>query len=307
MASQYFNHHGTNAEDVYIDADGVMQEAAVAAAPQEAAVPQEAVVQVAPQEAVVGEAAANHDVAASTTAVVGARVPSGMPTADVVLPVEQLGTGQHVLVHGLQARPDLNGKVGEVLGREAGGRVPLKLLAGGERVKIRPANLFRTDASPEEGQMREGRVMIYGEWFDINALLDQMANGGAAVGSAFRDSPKHMQADVLAGRHVLGVPHDPTLPLACPRREWIGSGGSLCDGCGQTRVQVAALEWGDEAEEINSDQEAELIETCSRCMYSACGECRVHHSRGTCFCKDSNFDFVYPPEDEREWYHRGYW
>lgn len=123
-------------------------------------------------------------------------------------------------------------------------------------------------------------------------------NAGRAAGNAFKALDKAKQADVLAGRATLDVPKDPTLPPGCPRREWIGSGGGLrCDGCTETLASLRRFE---------DDPELEL-DVCKRCRYAACESCRVHHSRGTCYCKDSNFDFVYPPEAEREWYHTGYW
>ena len=57
-----------------------------------------------------------------------------------------------------------------------------------------------------------------------------------------------------------------------------------------------------------SEEVGEPLEVCVRCEYTACGDCRVHHSKGTCFCKDSNFNFRYPADPaEREWYHTGYW
>ena len=90
-------------------------------------------------------------------------------------------------------------------------------------------------------------------------------------------------------------------PGMITRREWLGSGGDTCDGCGLTEERFRRLNGYDE------DDEGEPFDICERCRYTACADCRVHHSRGTCYCKDSNFDFVYPPEVDREWYHRGYW
>ena len=111
---------------------------------------------------------------------------------------------------------------------------------------------------------------------------------------------------------ALGVPIDPSLPDGCPRREWLGSGGVQCDGCGMSRDELWRNTWaGAEAEddeEAPSDAELD-VDVCERCRYTACEACAVHHSRGTCYCKDANFGHAYPPEgcEEREWYHRGYW
>ena len=67
-----------------------------------------------------------------------------------------------------------------------------------------------------------------------------------------------------------------------------GSGGTHCDGC---RADAEEAEDG--------------LTVCERCRYAACGDCQVHHSRGTCFCKDANFGDAYPKK--REWYMSGRW
>tara|TARA_B110001452_G_scaffold263283_1_gene264502 strand:+ start:1431 stop:2108 length:678 start_codon:yes stop_codon:yes gene_type:complete len=220
---------------------------------------------------------------------------------------------QHVAIHSLQARSDLNGTIARVTGPVlASGRYPVKLLQGGESVCVKPSNLARTDGSPEEGKCEDGRVMVFGEWFPMQALLDKMMNNGSLAGGAFSTLEKRKQADVLAGREALDVPIDPSLPDGCPRREWLGSGGMQCDGCGMSRNELWRNTWaGAEAaedEEAPSDAELE-VDICERCRYTACEDCAVHHSRGTCFCKGANFGDAYPPEgsEEREWYHRGYW
>ena len=74
---------------------------------------------------------------------------------------------------------------------------------------------------------------------------------------------------------------------AAGSREY-GSGGTHCDGC---RADAEEAEDG--------------LEVCERCQYAACGDCQVHHSRGTCFCKDANFGVAYPKK--REWYMCGRW
>ena len=74
---------------------------------------------------------------------------------------------------------------------------------------------------------------------------------------------------------------------AAASREY-GSGGTHCDGC---RADAEEAEDG--------------LEVCERCRYAACGDCQVHHSRGTCFCKDANFGAAYPKK--REWYMCGRW
>jgi hypothetical protein len=72
-----------------------------------------------------------------------------------------------------------------------------------------------------------------------------------------------------------------------PAREY-GSGGAHCDGCRES-----------------AEDAEDGLEVCERCQYAACGDCQVHHSRGTCFCKDANFGHAYPKK--REWYMSGRW
>jgi len=79
------------------------------------------------------------------------------------------------------------------------------------QVRVKPVNLQRTDRSPYEGKVVDGRVMRYGEWFDIQAVLDKTMNEGDAAGSAFAALGAREQADVLAGRRGLQVPLDPSL------------------------------------------------------------------------------------------------
>lgn len=208
---------------------------------------------------------------------------------------------QGVKLHGLNGRSDLNGQVGEVLGLLSGGRYPVKVLSSGEQVRIKPWNLERTGEHPLEGSIVTGRVMRYGEWFNMQSLMDVSMNAGKAAGDAFMALDAKEQADILAGRRAIGRPIEPVLPEGCPRQEWLGSGGDMCDGCGLTEERFRRLNGYDE------DEEGEPFDVCVRCLYTACADCLVHHSRGTCFCKDSNFDFTYPPEEDREWYHRGYW
>ena len=56
---------------------------------------------------------------------------------------------------------------------------------------------------PWEGQVKGKKVMINGEWFPVNKLMDYMVNKGHAIGAAFAKLSKKEQADVLAGRSEL--------------------------------------------------------------------------------------------------------
>ncbi|KAI8986270.1 hypothetical protein BD414DRAFT_488178 [Trametes punicea] len=56
--------------------------------------------------------------------------------------------------------------------------------------------------------------------------------------------------------------------------------------------------------------ESRRLAMCKDCGYQACGSCESHHSRGTCYCPNSNFGKKYCQMEPR-WYHtngrgRGY-
>jgi hypothetical protein len=126
--------------------------------------------------------------------------------------------GQHVVVRGLSQRADLNGLVAVVLADSDGERVAVRV--GSERMRVRRANLERTEAAPQEGTSVDGQIMMAGEWFGENALLGKLFNSGDAAGDAFSALRKHEQADVLAGRRSLvvadhGVPAS-SPPGGCP-------------------------------------------------------------------------------------------
>ena len=117
---------------------------------------------------------------------------------DTPPPLEGFAVGQHVQVHGLASRADLNGRVGEVLppGLSAE-RYPVRV--GDQSVRVRPANLRRTGASDLEGQIINGRVMVFGEWFSLQAFMEMSDRHG----KAFVAIGKAAQADVMAGRREL--------------------------------------------------------------------------------------------------------
>ena len=128
-----------------------------------------------------------------------AQVPQHHPFDAVVFSV-----GQHVMVQGVQKKPELNGRVASVLTQLYNGRFPVRLLDGAEEeVRLKPENLSRTAHSPKEGQVEDEHVMRFGEWFPIQAVLDQTINSGDAVGNAFAALDAMAQADVLAGRRRL--------------------------------------------------------------------------------------------------------
>ena len=132
-------------------------------------------------------------------------VASSQPTPEQ--PEQPFAVGQHLLIHGLLSKPEFNHRIAEVLTPLYNGRQPVRLLDGAAKeIRLKPSNLERTDKSPKEGSVVDGRVMRYGEWFDIQAVLDKSMNGGEAAGSEFAALGAREQADVLAGRRGLDVP-----------------------------------------------------------------------------------------------------
>ena len=174
------------------------------------------------------------------------------------------------------------------------------------------AHMNRVRAS-NNGQ--PGTITFEGEQVPIQRYLDFLAGQITPSGerqecnssnaAAFTALSKKEQSDVLHGRMTLVVPVDLTLPEGCTNRNWIGSGGvEECDGCRCT------LKQNDEEVDVEgmSTTEAHLKcdwKSCPRCKYAVCANCRSHMSRGTCYCKDSNFGHAYPAE--REYYQHGRW
>lgn len=118
--------------------------------------------------------------------------------------------GQQVLVGGLASRAELNGLIGEIIEAECDGRYGVKV--GGKSVRIKPANLARTAASPQEGKIVNGHVLVCGEWFSMERFMQFSMHGGDAAGKAFAALDKPTQADVLAGR----IP-SPSIPSVADR------------------------------------------------------------------------------------------
>ena len=126
----------------------------------------------------------------------------------------------------------------------AGHHYPLKKLASSEAIRVKPSNLERTDEHPQEGKIVNGRCMRYGEWFNLQDLLDTSMNRDSTAGAALgTPSPPSMAGSnfswcLLLQVRAVGAPLEPGLPPGCPRREWLGSGRGnypdTCDGCGLT-------------------------------------------------------------------------
>ena len=254
---------------------------------------------------------------------------------------------QAVEIVGLTERNELNGLIAEVLGPLSNRRYPVRLmresneatadatpkerysgeywssgcstrpeggwaedLAGrltnrdpgsGECIRVLPTNLRRTDRCHQEGKVIDGYVMRYGEWFSLQTVLDRMMNDGEKAGDAFAELSAKDQADVLSGRRIVSVWQTGSLPEGCPGSEWIGSGGAKCDGCGNESARMVERN-GVAVEEVD------YLRVCGRCRYTACAACLADDVKGTCFCKDANFEVEYSADPaEREPHQTGKW
>ena len=167
-------------------------------------------------------------VGATSTVAVDAATPT--VAVDGPAPTSTFAPQQAVLIGGLSGRAELNGLVAEVLGLTHNGRYPVKVLPGGECVRVKPESLSRTDQHPLEGKVVNGYVMRYGEWFAIQHLLDQTMNNGEAAGDVFAALQAHEQADVLAGRRAIERPVEASPDY--PSREVVGAESGACDADG---------------------------------------------------------------------------
>ena len=185
---------------------------------------------------------------------------------------------------------------------------PLRHYLDMQESQQREAERNRPAVKP--GERPPGTILFQGEYVDLTLVMDyhagQRDNQGKRQESnptyaeAFGKLSKPEQLDILQGRSKLNVTPDPGLPEGCTNRNWIGTGGiEECDGCCTTLKQSAILD-GCEIDQLD-------WKICPRCQYAACENCTVHHSRGTCHCKDSNFGYAYPELSERQWYQHGKW
>jgi hypothetical protein len=153
-------------------------------------------------------------------------------------------------------------------------------------ILLRLGAVPNADASPawERDDMQETQ-------FDASSWLTN-----ADLADVFRGDDQHLVRLQLM-MHVHSVEYEP------PTGARVGSGGSECDGCGNSLDRLRRLH-----ETLGEQLIDGALKVCTRCQYAVCGECVVHHSRGTCYCKDSNFNFLYPLDNqERAWYHHGLW
>jgi hypothetical protein len=178
-------------------------------------------------------------------------------------------------------------------------------LAG--RVQFSTPPQKSSQKSPQRPTRKPGEVSIGGlEHFAIAKLFAKLNeikfNGGFAAYNLLDEQGK---CDVIAERKNLEYPVDPSLPPGCPSKQYLGTGGTTeCDGCCTSIVSIARME-GMSVEEVSSNN---MLRVCPRCHYASCENCTVHHSKGTCYCKESNYGHAYAENvEDRPWYQSGIW
>ena len=82
--------------------------------------------------------------------------------------------GAVVRVHGLSSRSDLNGCEAEVLDSVSGGRCGVRIVASGEQVRVRPANLREQHSGPDDIRLTDADGIVYGsdEFMQNNRVPD---------------------------------------------------------------------------------------------------------------------------------------
>jgi len=92
---------------------------------------------------------------ASDSAIASGSAPASAPAqSDLAFPVHT-----RVVLHGLQARPELNGSYGLVLGRDtASGRYKVLLEASGQGIKLKVENISACDEEPLSSEAADSGI-----------------------------------------------------------------------------------------------------------------------------------------------------
>ena len=164
--------------------------------------------------------------------------------------------GAVVRVHGLSSRSDLNGCEAEVLDSVSGGRCGVRIVASGEQVRVRPANLREQHSGPDDIRLTDADGIVYGsdEFMQNNRVPDFAAllyaeaaeqgldvsrldvkvpsllpppyfkslNCGSFLGRPLRHRPRHSsrESEAVPQAHKSGVADQPHHP----RHEGPGAG-----------------------------------------------------------------------------------
>ena len=105
--------------------------------------------------------------------------------------------GQRVVLGGLSARPELNGRWG-VAGSFEGGRYAVALEGGGESVRVRPGNL--SPAAPSGGVAVSAEVIAAADRGEEAAVLAWLDRGGQADATCKRRGVNGITLLMVAAR-----------------------------------------------------------------------------------------------------------
>eukprot|EP00928_Gymnodinium_smaydae_P086746 TRINITY_DN71183_c0_g1_i1.p1 TRINITY_DN71183_c0_g1~~TRINITY_DN71183_c0_g1_i1.p1 ORF type:complete len:419 (-),score=87.65 TRINITY_DN71183_c0_g1_i1:53-1174(-) len=144
--------------------------------------------------------------------------------------------------------------------------------------------------TPEEKQPRPARASSTGQGEEaLRALAVEPAGAEAKPPASLPEASDAAAAAFSpVSRRAPAAACSPLQPEAGGKD--FGSGGEQCDWCG-----------------LVPDEGRDALKICGRCRYSVCDECAPHQTKGTCFCKDSNFGQAYPRGAKRKSFMRGSW
>ena len=144
----------------------------------------------------------------------------------------------------------------------------------------------------------DGILHFAGYKIEPQKMLDALINNGKAFSNAFKKLSIEDQAKVMIGTKKIYISNE--IKDNELKEQYTGSSGKRCDGCHWSRK--------DFEDENDSDDLGWEFSVCPRCKYTCCESCEVHHSKGTCYCKNSNFGHPYHQDiNQRNWYQGGYW
>eukprot|EP01084_Bolivina_argentea_P152752 266395_1 len=218
-----------------------------------------------------------------------------------------------IKVIGLKRKCIYNGCKGEIIGpMDNNLRYPIKILTKDciDQVlwinsrNIRYAVNVYSDANrkhtyemneKKEFEPEPGKMRFAGAEIDIQKYLDVCFNNGKLYNDTFSHLSVEDQRDVLLDKKQIVISEDARLMELV--QQHTGSNGEKCDSC--YVIFETENDW---------DECAELDRICEFCKYTVCDNCCVHHSRGKCFCKDSNFGYDYDsnPNDRELYQYGGY-
>eukprot|EP01083_Nonionella_stella_P040833 110706_1 len=218
-----------------------------------------------------------------------------------------------VKVVGLIRNIEYNGCKGQVIGPpDNNRRYQVKITKYGCTILLKAKYFQRTDnanhvysklevikkyglLNGQEYYKNRSKIHIAGSLIEKQDLVDALHNSGKAYHACFIQLSIEDQRDVLLKKKQLWLHQDHQLRLLEFVSQNTGSFGKKCDGCHEKNHWLPD-EYGEDAR----------MDICPDCGYGVCDSCAEHCTRGTCFCKDSNFGEEYDSDPgKREWYQVG--